>query len=38
VEKIDLAGCEGGTQKMASGTIIFGREALFSVEKIDEER
>lgn len=37
MEKIDLAGGEGGVQEVASRTILLGCEAVFSMDKVDEE-
>lgn len=37
MEKIDLAGGEGGVQEMASRAVLLGCEGVFSMDKVDEK-
>ena len=37
MEKIDLAGGEGGVQEVTSRAVLLGCEAVFSMDKVDEE-
>jgi hypothetical protein len=37
VEKIDLAGGEGGVQEVASRAVLLGCDAVFSMDKVDEK-
>ncbi|MCK4930986.1 MAG: hypothetical protein KAT01_02385 [Candidatus Aminicenantes bacterium] len=37
MEKIDLAGGEGGVQEMAGRAVFLGCEGVFSMTKVDEE-
>lgn len=36
MEKIDLAGGEGGVQEVTSRAVLLGCEAVFSMDKVDE--